>query len=386
MNTKSFCYIGNWGKDSASIGYTICSYDAEKGTLAPLGTAYEGLSVGAHVVDTEKGLLYTADEKADYPGMRQGGGGEVHCFAIDAATGHLMRVSSLPSYGAMASYAARDARGEFLLVTNHGSRNYVTHVVREENGSYRQEVLHDDATMALYRLNTDGSIAGVCDVYYASGSGPAPQQVMPHLHSVVGSPDGSFFLVCDKGGDQLLTFTIDRENARIIPLGEPAFRAEPGSAPRYSSFHPTLPVVYTNNELKPILYCLRYDQTGALTLMQKISGFAGPIESEEKGMQSALHVSADGRFLYSLVRNPDVISVYRIDQTDGTLSPLQLLRTQAKNLRGAALSPDGRYLLVAAIDSHQVLSYPIKPDGTLGEAVCAIDQPTPCCIAFYPDQ
>lgn len=384
MANKQFCYIGNWGKDSTSIGYTVCEFAPETGIITPLETQFSGLSVGAHCVDNEKHLLYTADEKSEYPGMRHGGGGEIHCFSIDPEAGHLTLVNSKPSYGVMASYVARDLKGEFLVATNHGSRNYVTHIVRDEQGKYRQEVLHDDATVVLYRLNPDGSIGDACDVYFAQGTGPDPQQFMPHLHSVVFSPDGAFFLVCDKGGDQIFTFRIDRERGKMIPVTEPAFRSQPGSAPRYSSFHPTRPFVYANNEFKPYLNCLKYDRDGMLELIEEVPGYPWEVEGCEKGMQSALHISKDGKYLYSLVRNPDVISVYCINQETGELTPVQMIKTEASNLRGATLSPDGRFLLVAAIGSHQVLSFPIGEDGLLQNAVCIVEQPTPCCVAFYP--
>lgn len=384
MAEKQFCYIGNWGKDSTSIGYTVCEYIPETGRITPLETQFPGLSVGAHCADNEKHLLYTADEKTEYPGMRHGGGGEVHCYSINPENGHLSLINSKPSYGVMASYVARDPKGEFLVVTNHGSRNYVTHIIKGEDGKYRQEVLYDDATVALYRLNPDGSIGDACDVYFAQGTGPDPQQFMPHLHSVVFAPEGAFFLVCDKGGDQIFTFRIDREQGKMSPVTEPAFRSQPGSAPRYSTFHPTQPFVYANNEFKPYLNCLKYDLDGNLDLIEEVSGYPWKVNGWEKGMQSALHVSKDGNYLYSLVRNPDVISVYRIDQETGKLTPLQMVKTEAQNLRGATLSPDGRFLLVAAIGSHQVLSFPIGENGLLQEAVCIVEQPTPCCIAFFP--
>lgn len=387
MEQKIFCYIGNWGKDSASIGYTVCQFFPQTGQLLPIAEAFSRMSVGAHCVDRKKNRLYTADEKPNYPGMRFGGGGEVHCFAIDPESGRLTLVNSRPSYGSMTSYVALDPKGDFLAVTNHGSRNYVTRIEKTADGGIQRKVLYDSSTVALFSLEEDGRIGEICDVYCAEGEGPRPVQFAPHLHSVAFAPDGSFLLVCDKGGDQIFTFRIDREKKKLIPAMQQPFHTKPGSAPRYSAFHPERPFLYTNSELDPILYGFRYAVDGSLTPIEVRSGYAAECENAEAGMQSALYISKDGQYLYSLVRTTDVVSVFRIDQETGTMCPMQQFAPAAKNLRGGRISPDGRFLLLAAMDSHEVLSCPIDSDGFLHEAVSRIPQPTPCCMEFFwPDE
>ena len=386
MEQKVFCYIGNWGKDGTSIGYTICRFLPKTGQLIPLGESFAGMSVGAHCIDERKKLLYAADEKASYPGMRLGGGGEVHCFAIDPESGNLTLVNSQPSYGALTSYVALDPLGDFLAVTNHGSRNYVTRIEKSADGSFSRKVLYDSSTVALYPLEADGSIGKVSDVYCAEGAGPLPVQFSSHLHSVTFAPDGSFLLVCDKGGDQIFTFQIDREKKKLIPAETGPVSIKPGSAPRYSAFHPTRPFVYTNNELAPILCGFHYDPSGQLTPIEIRSGYAAECENTPTGMQSALCISKDGQYLYSLIRTTDVVSVFRIDRETGKLHPIQQFAPGAKNLRGGTLSPDGHFLLLAAMDSHEVLSCPIDSCGCLQNAVSRIFQPTPCCIAFFRNE
>lgn len=339
--------------------------------------------MGSHCVDSKNHFLYTADEKSNYPGERFGGGGEVHCFRIAPETGELTLVNSVPSYGSMTSYVALDPKGEFLVATNHGSRNYVTRIEKKEDGTIQRKVLYDSATVALFRLNGDGSIGAVCDVFCAEGNGPLNVQFAAHLHSVIFAPHGDFLLVCDKGGDQIFTFRIDRKAGKLIPCtGQPTV-VEPGCAPRYSAFHPHAPFVYTNNEFTPVLHTFRYDATGSLTLVACCSGYTQSVEGGEQGMQSAVCISRDGQLLYSLVRNPDTVSVFRIDSQTGMLEPVQQFFPGVKNLRGGTLSPDGRFLVIAAIDSHEVIVCPIQADGSVGQAVCAIEQPTPCCITFF---
>lgn len=376
---RIFCYVGNWGKNGKSTGYGIFTLDPEKGSLTWKENCFPGLSVGASCVDQERGILYCADEKSDYPGMRHGGGGEVHAFHI-RPDGSLEKRNSMPTMAPLTSFVAMDTTRNYLVATNHGSRQYVTQSYKDENGKFRVSVLHDDGTVVLYRLMPDGSIGEILDIFYMQGTGPKAVQFMAHPHSVRFAPDGKFMLVCDKGGDGVYTFQIQKD--RLVPCGKP-FRAMPGSAPRYSAFHPTKPFVYTNNELKTTISCFQYDSSGALTEIACVPGIPGESVVDDTAMQSDLTISPDGKHLYSLVRGRDLVAVFDIDQQTGALTPVQTYAAPGKNLRGCALSPDGRFLLLAALDSHQVLSCKLDENGCVSGVVCQVEQSTPCCVTFY---
>lgn len=377
---RIFCYIGNWGKDGKSTGYGIFTFDPESGSLTWQRNCFPGLSAGASCVDQERGILYCADEKSDYPGMRHGGGGEVHAFRICPETGQLEKINSMPTLAPLTSFVALDPTGNYLAATNHGSRQYVTQSCRDENGNFRVRVLHDDGTVVLYRRMPDGAIGEILDIFYMQGTGPKTVQFMAHPHSVRFAPDGKFLLVCDKGGDGVYTFRIQGD--RLVPCGEP-FRAVPGSAPRYSAFHPTRPFVYTNNELKTTISGFRYTEEGSLTEICCVPGIPGEPVLDDIAMQSDLTVSPDGKHLYSLVRGRDLVVVFHIDQQTGNLTPVQTYEAPGKNLRGCALSPDGRFLLLAALESHQVLSCRLDEKGRVTGVAGQAEQAAPCCIAFY---
>ena len=58
-------------------------------------------------------------------------------------------------------------------------------------------------------------------------------------------PSGRFVVVPDKGFDCTFIFRFD--NGRLAL--QQAMPSRPGAAPRHCIFHPTLPVLYVNNEL-----------------------------------------------------------------------------------------------------------------------------------------
>lgn len=393
--SKMICYVGNWWESdkgfwvkggTSTIGICACDYNVETGELTPFAQFHEDICVGMQCIDHERNVLYAADEKLADPAFIRGGGGYVYAFKIDPATGNLTLLNKVPSFGTLTSYVMLDPRGRFLVATNHSCHNFVTKIVKNEaTGEFERKVLFDDATTVLYELNDDGSIGRVCDVYYAmGGGGPLEQQTLSHPHSANPAPLGDFFVMCDKGGDLVHTLRIDRENKKLVLCDEP-FLTERGMMPRYSAFHPTKPFLYTNNEAQPVLHCFRYTPDGKLDLIGTCPGIAQDIPYDgtpHTVMQSDLVVSQDGKYLYSLVRKVNVISIYSINQETGELTMIDCKRLTAQDPHSCCFSPDGRFLLVGAMKSNKVFTYPVLSDGRLGDAVASVDQPSACCMTF----
>ena len=71
----------------------------------------------------------------------------------------------------------------------------------------------------------------------------------------------------DKGMDRVYTFRVDEEEGKIIPAD--CFLDDRGVFPRYGAFHPTLPVLFTNNERACVIDVFDYDrESGKITLKQ----------------------------------------------------------------------------------------------------------------------
>jgi 6-phosphogluconolactonase len=202
------------------------------------------------------------------------------------------------------------------------------------------------------------------------------------LHSVVASPSGKLFSVCDKGADRIYLFRI--EENQLAVAGE--FKTNPGYAPRYSAFHPTRPFLFVNNEFQPYLHTFRYDEDGKLEKAGCVQVLPEGVENPAKHGQSDILVSPDGKYLYDMFRHINMIFVFQIDHETGALTRIQSFQSEGKTLRSCHLSPDGRFMLVAADESQNVLTYPMNPDGTLGPAVQSLMQIGPAHLAFYRPQ
>ncbi|WP_165452510.1 lactonase family protein [Paenibacillus thalictri] len=382
---KSYVYIGNRSseKQPANDGMAICEYDTESGKLKHLNHVSKQLSIGAVYIDTKRKILYCTDERVDYPGLRAGGGGQVVAFSIHPENGALTEINRQPSYGAKPSFVVTDADSKFLLITNHGFRNTVTLTEQDAFGKITLKVLHDESSIVLYPLQEDGSIGEPCDVFRLTGEGPESFQLSAHAHSIQRSPLGEWYAVCDKGGDQMFMFRLDDDKKKIVPCKGSPFPCSPGSAPRYSAFHPTLPYLFVNKENKTILTAFRYDEEGKLEHVCTIDALPPYITPPQGFTQSDICVGKSGQYVYTLLRQVNVISVFEIDENTGKLTMIQAFEQVCDGPRGCAASPDGRFLIVAAHAGHAVVTYPIGEDGTLSPAVSSIVQPAPGTVNFF---
>jgi 6-phosphogluconolactonase (cycloisomerase 2 family) len=381
---NAFAYIGNWDvrKSTPHNGFGICSYDSETGALKLIGSAFPMISVGGACLESRRGVLYCVDECTTLPGYFLGG--QVYALAIDPGTGDLTEINHRPSYGSLPSSVAVDATGQYLIVTHHTDRVPITKVAEDVPGKYRITLDYDDATTVLFPLGEDGSIGEPCDVYRHTGDGgPLAKQTHPQIHSVMMSPSGRLFAVCDKGNDELLLFRINRETRRLETCGATAFKSIPGSSPRYTAFHPTRPYLFLNHETRAVVSSLRYDEEGRLDLICTMIALPEGCEDHPGMQQSDIRVHPSGKYLYNMIRGINAVVVFRIAEATGRIEKIQAVTVEGAGPRGCAISPDGRFMLIAALAGKEVLVWAIGADGRLSPTGHRISQPNPGNVTFF---
>ncbi|TPE47483.1 lactonase family protein [Amaricoccus solimangrovi] len=364
----------SWEKASPGRhGLDIHRFDPDTGELEPIGAAAGEVSVGAITWDAERHLLYVVHEALTLPGHHLGGGGQVIAFHLDMDSGGISEASRQPSFGTLPAYTALSAEGDYLLLANHTGHTPVTRAERGDDGRFRVVLDYDEAATVLFPLDGAGAIEPPSDLFRHEGHGALPAQTHPQLHSVVRAPDRDLFVVCDKGADRLHLFGIDRAAGALERKA--SLPAPPGSSPRYCVFHPARPLLYVNFETAPILHLYRVGDD-ALDLVQETR-----LPEHAEGMQSDLILHPDGRFLYTLVRGAEVVAIHAVAE-DGTLRPLATQPLGVGNARGAAISPDGRHFLVAAVTSREVRVFPLGADGLLRGEGRSYPHPAPGCLTF----
>lgn len=378
---KTFAYISSWTHGEKDSGIGIYEFDSENGNLVFLEKAESNDSFNATFFDQQKGLLYAMNETSvlPAPGRRSGGGGRVFVFKIDPETGHLSAIGRTPTLCANPTYMAVDRERKYAVVANHGGGAVVSKLVRDVNGTYRTILEQDDTCVELFSLNEDGTLGDLLDAVFQEPGVRRNSSVISRPHTAVSSPDGNLFAVCDKGNDTVRMYAIDREKNKLYLKSAPR-RYPEDTKPRYCLYHPELPYFYHNCEHSMNFYALRYDDEGRLDLINKCSILPedyvkrpGPQE------QQGLCMHPNGRFLYDIVRNPDLVCVFRIDEADGAVTKIQSLPVDDKWPRGCAVSRDGCFLIVCGLQAGRIFVYSVGEDGRLTDTGISLEQ---CCAAY----
>jgi 6-phosphogluconolactonase len=384
----NFVYVGNWDRTKTPTkgSFHLHRYDPESGAIELLRSVMPGIRVGATCIDGKRNVLYCTDEDSTHHGYQLGGGGLVYALRIDPESGDLTEINHQPSYGTSPTYCVVDSSGDYLLVVHHTGAAPVTHTITDAAGKYEIALEYDAATIVLFPLGQDGSIDEPCDIYTATGDGgPLSIQTHPQLHSVTMSPSGELFAVCDKGCDRIITLNINRKASKLRVLESQD--TIPGASPRYSAFHPSRPFLFVNYEMKAVVSAFRYDAGGNLDLICTVDSLPAGCEDDPDMKQSDLKVDAKGKYLYDLIRGFDAITVFAIDQDSGIIENIQTIKIEGIMPRGCAFSPDGRFLVVTAQMSDEVLVWAIGDDGRLsptGLRSGLPEQSRPGAVAFFP--
>lgn len=398
MSEKSYAIVGNWGFAQAPKGITTYEYCPETGDLKLIGTVRPDIAAGQLCINQESGMIYVCNEVGERRN-EIGGGGYILAFRIDPETGALTMINEKESLCPEPSYICLDQSKKYLVASHCADPWHVTKIERRPDGTYDNKVLFDDTGLVLFRVREDGSIGDICDIAItesSNGKSEAAQktvdplsghiqvvEVLSRLHCVLPSPDGSIYVTCDKGMDRIYTFGIDREQGKLKMLDR--FDADYKVFPRYAGFHPTLPIIYVNNEFRSILYTLAYDrETGKMTLLdtcELLFEDPGLIDGRPAGAQDIL-ISPDGSTLYCSIFGLNAISVLHLDEK-GIPTLKQVLPSRGDMPRGLQLSPDGRFLYSGNMLSRNITVFAVRADGTLEDTGRTIEAVSPSAIRFY---
>ncbi|MCD8106224.1 MAG: lactonase family protein [Lachnospiraceae bacterium] len=368
-----FICIGSWEHDRSGheLGIRIYRFSEEGFTLTDSAAA--DAFVGAMYFDADRKVLYCMDETETVPGKNAGG--RVLSFAVDTEKGNVSQIGEVPACGSRTCSAAMDVTGQYLLVANHGGKRPVIRTVQDEKGDYHVLPEYDETNVVLYSLEADGAAGRIKDVRRHSGCGTPWPALQAHPHCVRAAPSGNLFCVCDKGADALYFYRIDYEKERIASCGSSPYRLEGGSAPRYCVFHPCKKFLYVNYEGKNQISAFRYGQNGEIAPIQTVDILPEDLvfsdkEQRRRVQSSDICIHPNGRYLYNITRGLNWVDVWQINQESGELTHKQRLELPAKQggmdtIRGFALSPDARYLVVGILTEDRVVVLHVSEEGLL---------------------
>ena len=336
MSSRKFIYTGNWAQTYNEPGEAaVCVYEYKEaqGEWERIQRVPVEYSISGLWVDTEKYMLYACLEISRF--HREEPGGRVLWFRIDQETGTLMPAGQINSFGAFPLDLKLSEH--YALVLNHGSnRTPVCGVFVDRDGSIRTGEVFDAATLVLFERDDRGNLTRPRDFYPFTGAGEIPffqDTVSPH--SLCCGMERTEYLVPERGTDQVSIFRIDEENWKIRRRGE--IRIPKGYGPRNAVAVNGLSSCYVIGEITPkVLAC-----TGDSPVQE----WPTVPEKELGHYREAVAVSPDHRFLYTLTRSADVLTICSLDPETGKMGIPHYHRLAGANPRQMLLENRDLYIV-----------------------------------------
>jgi 6-phosphogluconolactonase len=204
-----------------------------------------------------------------------------------------------------------------------------------------------------------------------------PRQVIPvgrNAHAILADRSNRFVFVPCLGTDQIFPFAL--ESGTLRP-GKPV-QMKAGTGPRHLAFSSDNRFVYVLSELQGSVTTFSLND-GVLTEISTTPmvtrlrpgvprGPDAPPRERDKDVWAAdIHLTPDGRFLYTSERTSNTLCAFKVDAASGRLAWLGATPTE-KQPRGFAIDPQGKFLVSSGEKSTTVSVHAINGDGSLGAA------------------
>ncbi|MEO8807339.1 MAG: beta-propeller fold lactonase family protein [Burkholderiaceae bacterium] len=318
---RTAVYVSN--AESADV--SVLHLDDTSGALTPVQRVDAGGVVMPLALSPDARFLYASRRSAPFA---------VLSFAIDPASGELSLLGEAPLPQSMA-YIATDRSGRHLLSASYGAN-----------------------VVAVNAIDGDGLARALT-------------QVMPtglNAHAICTDPSNRFAFVTNLGAGVVMQLCFDASSGQLVPNVPPSIAVRAGAGPRHLAWHPAGHVLYLLNELDASIDVFAFEpQRGTLAHLQTVASM--PAGFEGKPWAADLHLTPDGRFLYSSDRRSHTLAGFTVEASTGLLSPLGHTLTLAEP-RGFNITLDGRWLIAAGQAAHRVGVYRIDPHSGALDSVC----------------
>ena len=325
-----------------------------------------GGHAGVHALSWEDGALNVLDQDFSLTNPSY----------VLPANGRLYAVEEQRDAAAIAIFHT-DERGLNLLARYPVPGSAMCHIC--SNGTY------------LFASNyLAGSLVGIreatgalcCTVQHEGRGVDAVRQEGPHMHSALFSPDGKRVLAADLGLDRLFQYELAPDGSLTPWAAQPWVQAPPGRGPRHFAFHPNGGWLYLVAEMGKTLLVYRHDPAAGVlsqTAEHSLRGGGCPPHA----LAADIHLTPGGDFLYASVRGSDRIFGFRVSGDGGTLTEIGSFPCGGRGPRSFDLSPDGKYLACANMESGNVAVFSLDPAaGTLSGPLTRLALPQVSCVKW----
>lgn len=341
-------YVGTYTSKGTCEGVLMGSLDQETGRIGPITLAGKAVDPSFVTLSPDGKHLYAALES---------GPGAVESFSVNP-DGTLKSLNQQPTGGAATCHVW--VNGNQLLAANYSGGN-----------------------ISAFPINPDGSLGARNQLVQFTGSGPnANRQQQAFAHGIYTDRSGSFAYVCDLGSDQVWCFRVDKATGTLTPLDPPSVKVPAGNGPRHLVLSADDRFLYVNGELNHIVGVYERDaKTGLLILLQEINAL--PDQTPDDNVtcaEIALHPS--GHWLYVSHRGYNAVTLFAVG-ADGKLTRVETVDAPVNFPRGFDIDPSGRWLVIAGQFDGKLSVFKIdQTSGKLTPTGQTVEAGTPVSVLF----
>lgn len=343
-----FGYVGTYTKgDSKGIYRFILNYAEGKITEIK----------AASVLENPTYLTISKDNRFLYAVVKEGDNGGIAAFSLDGSTGGLLPINSEVSPGPPPCHVSVNSDNRFVFAANYHKGTIQSH------------------TIALQ----SGAVMPPAAIIKHEGSGPDARQEKAHTHFAGVTPDEKYVAAVELGSDAIITYLLHEDGTMREAI---RLAVHPGSGPRHLVFHPNKRYAYVMTEFSSEIILLTYHpEDGHFSENCYYSTLPQHFKKNNQG--SAIHISADGRFVYAGNRGHNSIAVFGVNQQSGELSFVEHTFTEGEWPRDFSLDPTEQFVVaVNQESSNLVLFSRDKESGKLTLLPSDITVPDPVCVKF----
>jgi|TARA_B100000959_G_C14977901_1_gene622287 6-phosphogluconolactonase len=211
------------------------------------------------------------------------------------------------------------------------------HLSTDNTGRFLLGAYYSDGMATTDPIDTDGALGG-------QRTSHNPTELRAHYIQTDPSNRFAFVPHVDEA-NCVYQFRFDEATGKLTANDPPQVSPPPGQGPRHLCFHPSGRYAYTNGEQGSSVTIWDYDEsTGCLSAKETLTSL--PEEGfDEPNHPSQLHISPNGRFLFSGNRGHHSVAGFMVNE-DGSLQPTGLTPADP-NPRPITVSPDSRFLFAA---------------------------------------
>ena len=306
-------------------------------------------TIQIHQLDPEAGALLLKKELAlPYPGR---------ALCTDPGNNYLYIALHDESNTAVVSCRIDPADGGLTPFAEVNLEDHkCCHLSTDRGGRFLLSAYYSDGMVMVHPIGDDGA---------AHGPAADRRETEQYSHWVATDRSNRYaFVPHVQSANKIYQFIFDGDTGALTPNAVPSVDAGPGQGPRHLAYHPTLDVVYADNEQECSVTVYQLDPAhGTLQASQTLSTLPdGGFDGEKSNAQ--LHIHPDGRALYASNRGPDSIAMFAIDPHNGAISSLGQ-QPARKIPRSFGIDPDGDFLISGADQSDILSSFRIDARGAL---------------------